>query len=97
MKSAMFGLLVAFIAMASFYDAHLNCQFPPLVQTEENPLACWILSNFGLTAMIGAKIIGTLVAVCVMLFVYRLNVKIAMIATVTVALFQGWVLFYLWS
>ena len=97
MKNIIYATLWLFIGWVSAYDAYLNLRYPVTAQVEENPVAKWILeaSSDDVPLLIGLKFAGTLACHGLLVVVYLIRKRTAMLIAAGVASVQAMVLVYL--
>lgn len=87
-----------FIAAVSSIDTGITVKFKDVLQhTEENPLARFILSihNWEVAGFVSIKMFLTILVLGILISLYHIKPKHAMIITVIVAMFQAVLLSYL--
>lgn len=100
--AGVFLALCLFVGLSSMYDAYLNVKYPVVAAAEENPIARWILeahadADDARSALIGAKLVGTLLVVGILatLFALRRTRDMAWSVAASLAVFQCGVLAYM--
>ena len=83
--------------MVSAYDAYLNVKYPVTVESELNPLAKEVLSRFGFAELFGLKFAGTILALGILIVLYKINPKVGFICEIPLTIFQCFLLCFFWS
>jgi hypothetical protein len=78
--------LIAILGFAGM-DTYLNLKYPVKVAVELNPMARWLLrvSDNDLALFMAVKWVGTCLALCVLVFLYRHRRDMALAASGTLA------------
>jgi len=93
-----FGVLWLFITFVSIWDCFLTLLMRHQMQVVElNPVGRWLidLNGGGVAYLLGAKLVGTLLATSWMVLLYERNPSRGLLVTAPVACFQLWLLLFL--
>lgn len=85
-----------FIVLISFLDAYVNYLYPPLVETELNPLARLIIKLTNWQTLLVLKIIGTLICYVILQILY-FKMKNAWIVVFTLSFLQILLIYYIFK